>query len=88
MIKIYDLAKINALHSADILAAVNRVAGSGWYIRGEETARFEAEYASYTGTRYCVGCGNGLDAWTLILRAYVHLGVMSEGDEVSVPSIP
>ncbi len=86
MIKIYDLAKINALHSADILAAVNRVAGSGWYIRGEETARFEAEYASYTGTRYCVGCGNGLDALTLILRAYVELGVMAEGDEVIVPA--
>ena len=69
MIKIYDLAKINALHSADILAAVNRVAGSGWDNPGGGTGRFGAGYASETGTRYCVGGGHGLDALAPILRA-------------------
>ena len=35
---------------------------------------------------FCVGCGNGLDALTLILRGYIELGVMQEGDEVIVPA--
>ena len=86
MIKIFDLKKINALHSEDIAEALNRAACSGWYIRGEETARFEAEYAAYTGTRCCVGCGNGLDALTLIMRSYMEMGAMAGGDEVIVPA--
>lgn len=86
MIKFFDLAKVNTLHSAELSEAVARVTASGWYLRGEETRRFEAEYAAYTGTRYCVGCGNGLDALTLILRAYIEMGFMAEGDEVIVPA--
>jgi dTDP-4-amino-4,6-dideoxygalactose transaminase len=59
---------------------------SGWYLKGEATRQFETHYAEYIGSRYCVGCGNGLDALTLILRAYIELGVMQEGDEVIVPA--
>jgi dTDP-4-amino-4,6-dideoxygalactose transaminase len=33
-----------------------------------------------------VGCGNGLDALTLIFRAYMEMGVMQPGDEVIVPA--
>lgn len=35
---------------------------------------------------YCVGCGNGLDALTLIFRAYKETGKMKDGDEVIVPA--
>ena len=38
------------------------------------------------GTKYCVTCGNGLDALCLILRAYRELGLLKEGDEVIVPA--
>ena len=86
MINIFDLSKVNAPYMAELSAAVGRVVNSGWYIRGAETSRFEEEYARYTGTRFCVGCGNGLDALTLILKAYIELGVMAEGDEVIVPA--
>ena len=34
----------------------------------------------------CIGCGNGLDALTLIFRAYKELGRLHEGDEVIVPA--
>jgi dTDP-4-amino-4,6-dideoxygalactose transaminase len=82
MMKYLDLKRINEpyVHGAD------EVLQSGWYLRGEVTQRFEQHYAEYIGTKYCVGCANGLDALTLILRAYKELGVMKEGDEVIVPA--
>lgn len=86
MIKYLDLKEITALHSAEINEAVTRVVDGGWYLQGEENARFEEEYARFIGTRHCVGCGNGLDALTLILRSYIEMGIMQEGDEVIVPA--
>lgn len=81
-----DLKKINDSFAPILEKAVSRATLSGWYLKGEETEAFEREYAEYIGTRYCVGCGNGLDALTLILRAYIELGQMSPGDEVIVPA--
>lgn len=86
MIKYLDLLKVNALYDAEIRQAVADVLDSGWYLKGEATHRFEQHYAEYIGTRHCIGCGNGLDALTLILRAYIEMGVMHEGDEVIVPA--
>jgi len=86
MIKYLDLKCINDQHDAELREAVNNVLDSGWYLRGEATQQFEAHYAEYIGTKYCIGCGNGLDALTLILRAYMEMGVMSIGDEVIVPA--
>ena len=86
MIKYLDLKRINDLYDAEIRQAVGNVLDSGWYLKGEATRQFEADYAQYIGTRHCIGCGNGLDALTLILRAYKELGVMHDGDEVIVPA--
>lgn len=86
MINYLELSKITAMHAAEINEAVTRVVNSGWYLQGDETRLFEQEYAGYIGTKYCVGCGNGLDALTLILRAYIEMGVMKTGDEVIVPA--
>ncbi len=58
----------------------------GWYLQGEENKRFENNYANYIGTKYCVGCANGLDALIWIFRAYIELGIMQPGDEVIVPA--
>ena len=86
MIKYLDLKAVTAMHSDEIHEAVSRVVDEGWYLRGEATAHFEKEYAHYIGTKHCIGVANGLDALTLILRAYVLLGIMKEGDEVIVPA--
>ena len=86
MIAYLPLHKINALYDAELREAVGRVLDSGWYLKGEATRQFERDYAEYIGTRHCIGCGNGLDALMLILRAYIELGVMHEGDEVIVPA--
>ena len=86
MIKYLDLKAVTAMHGDEIQAAVQRVVSGGWYLHGEENRAFAEEYAAYIGTRHCVGCGNGLDALTLILRAYKEMGVMADGDEVIVPA--
>lgn len=62
--------------------AFERVYTNSWYIEGEEDAAFEAAFAEYCQSAYCVGTGNGLDALFLALKA---LGIQA-GDEVIVPS--
>lgn len=86
MIKFLDLKAINLKYSSELIDACTRVVKSGWYLRGAETEAFEYEFASYCGARHCVGVANGLDALTLILRAWKELGELSEGDEVIVPA--
>lgn len=86
MIKFLDLQKINAQYATEIKEATNRVIDSGWYLLGNEVKTFEANYAQYIGTKHCIGVANGLDALRLILKAYIEMGIMSEGDEVIVPA--
>ena len=81
-----DLKALNALHRQELLDAAMRVIDSGWYIQGEELKKFEKNFASYCGTKYCVGVANGLDALTLTLRAWKELGLLKNGDEVLVPA--
>lgn len=52
------------------------------FISGEELRIFEQDFANYCGVKYAIGCGNGLDALYLILRA---MGI-GNGDEVILPS--
>ncbi len=73
-----------AIHElrADLDVAWHRVKASGCFTLGAEIQSFEAEYASYCGSRHCLGVGNGLDALRLILEGY---GI-GKGDEVIVPA--
>lgn len=86
MIKYLPLKEINARYDAELREAADEVLHSGWYLKGEATRQFEQHYADYIGTKHCIGCGNGLDALTLIFRAYIEMGVMTPGDEVIVPA--
>lgn len=86
MIPFLDLKKINAQYREELIKASTRVIDSGWYIQGNECKAYEKEFAQYCGTKYAIGVANGLDALILILRAYKELGVISDGDEVIVPS--
>lgn len=80
-----SLRDVNARYAGELKAAAARVIDSGWYVLGDELAAFEREFAQYSGARHAIGVGNGLDALSLILRAYKELGVLAEGDEVIVP---
>ena len=81
-----SLKDVTAAHGEEIQTAVRRVVDSGWYLQGEENARFEKDYAAYIGSKHCIGCANGLDALIWIFRAYLELGIMQPGDEVIVPA--
>lgn len=86
MIKFLDLQNINLLHQQEIEGAILSTFRSGWYILGEAVERFEKNFAAYCGVKHCIGVSNGLDALTLILRAYIELGIIKKGDEVIVPA--
>lgn len=84
--KYLELKRINAPYEVEMRRAISDVLDNGWYLQGKAVAAFEQAYAAYIGTRFCVSCANGLDALTLILRAYIELGRLQKGDEVLVPA--
>ena len=77
-----DIQKAYQENRRAIDEAYARVMNSGRLILGPELEAFEAEYAVYCGTQYCIGVGNGLDALYLALKA-LDIG---PGDEVIVPA--
>lgn len=81
-----SLKDVTNMHGEEIREAACRVIDSGWYLQGKENELFEQHYAEYIGTKYCIGCANGLDALIWIFRAYIELGVMQPRDEVIVPA--
>lgn len=81
-----SLKDVTALHGAEINEAVNRVVNGGWYLQGKENESFEKNYSNFIGSKYTIGCANGLDALIWIFRAYIELGFMKPGDEVIVPA--
>jgi len=86
MIPYLDLKSTDKPISNEILEAISDVVRSGWYILGEKVKLFEDEFSSYCCVKETIGTANGLDALTLIFRAYKEMGLMKDGDEVLVPS--
>jgi dTDP-4-amino-4,6-dideoxygalactose transaminase len=86
MIKFLDLQAINCTYEPELSKAVKRIIDSGWYLLGKEGKAFEREYARFIGSKHCIGVANGLDALRIILRAYIEMGEMKEGDEIIVPA--
>jgi dTDP-4-amino-4,6-dideoxygalactose transaminase len=82
MIKFLDLEKINNRFRTEIDARIKTVLDKGWYLQGAENEIFSKNFAEYCGTKFCVGVANGLDALTLIIKAYGF----GAGDEIIVPS--
>ena len=86
MIPFLDLKLLNQSIENELTEAAKKVIQSGWYILGENLIKFEQDFAKYCGADYALGTANGLDALSLIIRAYKELGLMKDGDEVIVPS--
>lgn len=82
MIKPTDLLEEYVYLKKELDSAYERVMLSGRYILGNEVNNFEKEFAEISGSKFCAGIGNGLDAIRLALQA---IGI-GKGDEVIVPS--
>lgn len=86
MIKFLNLQKINQQYADELKQAAAEVIDSGWYLLGSKLESFENKFSNFLGVKHTIGISNGLDALRLILRAYIEMGVMNEGDEVIVPA--
>lgn len=86
MVEFLNLKRLNEIYQPQLSEAVDRVVRSGWFLLGNENKAFEEEYSRYIGTSSTIGCANGLEALTLIFRAYKEMGLMRDGDEVIVPA--
>ncbi len=80
MIPFLDVGAINSRFKDELESAMKEVLESGWYILGEKSRAFEKAFAEYCGIEHCIGCGNGLDALRLGIKA---LG-LGENDEIIV----
>jgi dTDP-4-amino-4,6-dideoxygalactose transaminase len=86
MIKFLDLQKINAQYASELKKVAADVIDSGWFLMGNQLENFEKQFATFNGAKHAIGVANGLDALRLILKAYIDLGIMQEGNEVIVPA--
>jgi len=82
VIRLFDVRVPDAVQER-LEAVVLDTLRSAQFVLGERVARFEAEFAGYTGAAHAVGVGSGTDALVLSLRA---LGI-GPGDEVIVPAL-
>ena len=73
-----DLSASYLSQQAAIRDAVERVLAGGWYILGEEMARFEEAFAGFCGSAYATGVASGTDALILALKVFD----IGPGDEV------
>jgi dTDP-4-amino-4,6-dideoxygalactose transaminase len=69
MIEYENLGKANRTFFEEYKKDFANTLENGWYILGDKVKRFENDFASYTGTKYCTGVASGLDALLLSLKA-------------------
>ncbi len=77
-----DLRAQFAALREEVVPRVMQVMENSSFILGPDVALFEKHFATYVGTRYCVGVESGTAALELVLRA-MEVG---PGDEVIVPA--
>lgn len=81
-----DLGLVNKDYMDALSHAAERVIRSGRYIGGTEVDKLEKAMCRLTGARYAVGVSNGLDALRLILRGYIEMGRLAQGDGIILPA--
>lgn len=86
MINFLDLKKLNNKYSDELKEACSRVIDSGWYIQGNELNAFEEKFSDFCAVQFTIGVANGLDALSLVLRAWKELGKLKDNDKVIVPA--
>lgn len=82
MIEWENLKKTNQPFFEEYKVRFAEMLDRGWFILGRNVIEFEKEFASYIGSKYCIGVASGLDALILSLRAFGF----KPGCEIIVPA--
>jgi len=82
MIPFYSFQYQHQKIETELLKVFAETYRSNWYILGEKLKQFESDFSNYSGTKYTLGVGNGLDALKISLKALD----IKPGDEVIVPA--
>lgn len=82
MIRWEKLNEVNRKYFGSLYENMKELEENGLYTMGKNVEQFENDVKDYIGTKYAIGCGNGLDGLTLAIKS---LGI-PKGSEVIVPS--
>ncbi len=82
MIEYENLKKVNEKLFDKYKENFDEFIKSGWYILGNNVSKFENEFASFCGTKHCIGVASGLDALILAIDAFDF----PKNSEIIVPS--
>ena len=82
MIEFLNLQKINNRFRNEILASIEKVLDSGWYISGEENKKYCEDFSKYCEVKHTIGVANGMNALELIIKGYGF----KKNDEIIVPA--
>lgn len=82
MIEYENLKKVNEKLFDKYRESFDAFIKSGWYILGNNVAKFEQEFATFCGTKHCIGVASGLDALILAIDAFKF----PKNSEIIVPS--
>ena len=75
--------EMHSLIKNELECAFREVLNSNWFIKGKFfSGVWKKSLLIIVVLKKCIGCGNGLDALSLILKAYN----ISDGDEVIIPA--
>ena len=77
-----DFKSMHSQIKNEIIDEFENFYDSNYFVLGSRVKNFELNFANYTGTNYCSGVSNGLDAIFLCLKS---IGI-TKGDQVIVPS--
>ena len=80
MLQINNLSAKIATHRELIIASIDQVISSAYFVLGPEVRHFEQSFANYLGANHCVSLANGTDVIELGLRS---IGVRA-GDQVAL----
>lgn len=83
-IKFLNLTAYNQTFRDEFHAALDEVLDNDSLINGKAVTKFESDCKLMTHAEHNIGVSNGMDALTLIIRAYKEVGKFKDGDEIII----
>lgn len=81
--KFLDIKNQDKNINKKIVKDLNKIIHNCDFINGKKVSEFEKKFASFCGSKYAVGCGNGTDAIFLALKSLD----LPKGSEVILPAM-